>query len=81
MKLMRKRKHPPIDPEFLRSVTLPTMAEAKRQLLKKTLQHYDYNIYTAAISLDLSKSTVYRMATQWKLMKPGPVLVRRLVKA
>lgn len=57
------------------------MEEVKKETLRDRLEHCDYNLSCAASTLDLSKSTVYRMATQWGLMKPGPVLVRRLVKA
>ena len=57
------------------------MQEAKQDALRRTLKHYDWNIYCTAISLQISKSTAYRLAVKWKLMKPGPVLVRKLVKA
>ena len=60
---------------------LPTMDEIAKRALRERLEHCGWDLSCAASTLDLSRSTVYRKATQWGLMKPGPVLVRRLVKA
>lgn len=57
------------------------LEEAKLQAVREALSASDWNIAKAAELLDVKRSTVWRWARKFKLMKPGKVMVRRLVKA
>lgn len=57
------------------------LEEARVQAVRGALAAADWNIARAAESLRVSRSTVWRWATKYGLMKPGGVLARRLVKA
>lgn len=55
--------------------------EIKKQGLRLVLEDNGWNIPDAAIELDTTRATIYRLVKRYKLMKPGPAVVRRLVKA
>lgn len=57
------------------------LEEAKVQAVREALAVNDYNIAKAAAYLEVERTTVWRWVKKFKLMKPGKVMVRRLVKA
>lgn len=73
--LQRKRK--------FRTMSHPKngLEEAKVQAVREALAVSDWNIAKAAELLEVTRGTVWRWARKFKLMKPGKVMVRRLVKA
>lgn len=57
------------------------MIEAQRDALECVLIGAGWSVPTAARALGVSAATIYRLVRKLKLMKPGKVMVRRLVKA
>lgn len=57
------------------------LEEAKVQAVREALAVSDWSITKAAELLGVKRNTVWRWARKFKLMKPGKVMVRRLVKA
>lgn len=57
------------------------MLKAQCETLRQELIGAKWNIAAAAKAIGVSRITVYRLVRKFKLMKPGKVMVRRLVKA
>lgn len=72
-----------------RNGKLNPVDEAKRSMILDALLNANWNIADATAFLraehtcwrKVNRSTVWRLAKKFKLMKPGKVMVRRLVKA
>ena len=57
------------------------MEDAKLKAVRAALVVTHWNIADAAALLGVERTTVWRWAKKYKLMKPGKVMLRRLVKA
>lgn len=57
------------------------LEEAKIQAVREALAVCDWSIAKAAAYLGVNRTSVWRIARKFKLMKPGKVMIRRLVKA
>lgn len=56
------------------------LEEAKLQAVREALAVNDYNIAKTAEYLEVERTTVWRWVKKFKLMKPGWVKIKRLVK-
>jgi transcriptional regulator with PAS, ATPase and Fis domain len=53
----------------------------RKHWLRRALQQHKWKLKGAAMEMEISLSTARRWVMRYGLMKPGRVMVRRLVKA
>lgn len=64
-----------------RNGPLKKIDKYRKLWLRRSLQRHEWKLEGAAKELGISLSTARRWALRFSLMKPGKVMVRRLVKA
>lgn len=64
-----------------RNEPLNELDEARKARLIAALDESHWRLAPAADALRLSRTQIYRLVKRFGLMKPGRVLVRRLMKA